>query len=292
MSPRAESPGLVARITIATAVLLVLLAVVAIASRSGLGAGGGAPEADNELLDRLFTGLLVLLLLYIPFAAWIYWSQRELIKAELGRRRRRPTILSLLSVGAVFLAAFLAVRVRPDIFRRLGLDRAQPPAGAGTAPTTSRTPTHPYEPRFDWVVAVMILGIVLAALATVAIAMRRRAAPERDELDIAAELSRALTDSLDDILAEGDPRRAVIVAYSRMERALTAAGVPRAAHETPFEYVGRALCALDVGEPSVRRLTELFERARFSTHAIDETMRSEAIGALVQVREELLAQAA
>ena len=57
--------------------------------------------------------------------------------------------------------------------------------------------------------------------------------------------------------------------------------------EAPLEYVARALRDLEVGERSVRRLTDLFERAKFSTHEIDESMRTEAIAALGRVRDEL-----
>jgi hypothetical protein len=37
----------------------------------------------------------------------------------------------------------------------------------------------------------------------------------------------------------------------------------------------------------VERLTELFERARFSPHAIDGAMKNEAISALESLRDDL-----
>jgi hypothetical protein len=37
----------------------------------------------------------------------------------------------------------------------------------------------------------------------------------------------------------------------------------------------------------VRRLTSLFNEAKFSPHAIDEMMREEAIAALAEIREDL-----
>jgi hypothetical protein len=42
---------------------------------------------------------------------------------------------------------------------------------------------------------------------------------------------------------------------------------------------------------AVLALTELFERARFSLHTIDETMKDEAIDALAAVRDDLRAPA-
>jgi hypothetical protein len=42
-----------------------------------------------------------------------------------------------------------------------------------------------------------------------------------------------------------------------------------------------------VRAPAVKDLTELFERAKFSTHEIDQPMKERAIAALVSVREDL-----
>jgi hypothetical protein len=72
-----------------------------------------------------------------------------------------------------------------------------------------------------------------------------------------------------------------------MERALAVAGIPRRPSEAPFEYLERALTALDASSRAVRRLTDLFERAKFSHHDPDPAMRDEAIDALVAVRDEL-----
>jgi hypothetical protein len=74
-----------------------------------------------------------------------------------------------------------------------------------------------------------------------------------------------------------------------MERALAAAGIPRDPAETPLEYVERALLTLDASASAVRRLTDLFEWARFSHHEPEPFMRDEAVDALVAVRDELRA---
>ena len=72
-----------------------------------------------------------------------------------------------------------------------------------------------------------------------------------------------------------------------MEQALGRAGLPRHPAEAPFEYVERALLSLDTSTDSARRLTALFERAKFSHHEPAPEMRDEAIDALVAVRDEL-----
>jgi hypothetical protein len=72
-----------------------------------------------------------------------------------------------------------------------------------------------------------------------------------------------------------------------MERTLAARGVPREAFEAPLEYLARVLELVQVSSHSILRLTGLFERARFSPHEIDATMKDDAIDALVGLRTEL-----
>jgi len=62
--------------------------------------------------------------------------------------------------------------------------------------------------------------------------------------------------------------------------------------ETPYEYLARVLLELRVPGDAVRRLTDAFERAKFSRHEVDEPRRRDAIGALVAVREGLQAAGA
>jgi hypothetical protein len=291
MAPRADFRGPGARLALAAAVLLALLTVVALASGGGLGNDAGAPSASDALADRMFTVLLVLFLLYLPLAGWVFWSARDTLREQLiraGARRPSPVMI-LVVVGLWLLAALAFVRLR----ERLGLQRgdSRAPAFPDTASRGRTTPADEQTPELDWLTALVVVAVAFSAFcAYFALYGRRRKRPIA-EPSIAERLAQALAESLDAIVAEQDPRRAVIAAYARMERVLGAAGVPRAPHEAPFEYVGRALLDLDVGEPAVRRLTVLYERARFSTHEIDEPMRAEAIAALDAVQAELSAQA-
>ena len=98
-----------------------------------------------------------------------------------------------------------------------------------------------------------------------------------------------MDESLDDLRAEPDPRRAVIAAYARLERVLASHGLPRKRSEAPLEYLSRMLGELAVSASAARRLTDLFERAKFSQHAVGPEMKNEAIGALETVRDDLAA---
>ena len=102
-------------------------------------------------------------------------------------------------------------------------------------------------------------------------------------------LADVLEETLDDLRAESDPRRAVIAAYARMERALAAFGLPRSPSEAADEYLQRIFVDLEVSGRATTRLTALFTWAKFSGHDVAPEMKQEAIAALEAVREELRA---
>jgi hypothetical protein len=96
-----------------------------------------------------------------------------------------------------------------------------------------------------------------------------------------------MSDAIDDLEAEPDARRAVIAAYARMEGVLARHGLRRMPSETPLEYMRRVLLGLTGRADAVKRLTSLFEQAKFSRHEIDSPMKLAAIGALREIRDDL-----
>jgi hypothetical protein len=86
-----------------------------------------------------------------------------------------------------------------------------------------------------------------------------------------------------DLRAEPDVRRAIIRAYGRFERALAGARAPRAVWQTPAEFMRTTLARLPVAAAPVRRLTGLFEIARFSTHPLGVEARDAACDCLDQI---------
>lgn len=137
---------------------------------------------------------------------------------------------------------------------------------------------------------VAIVAALLAAAGVAAFATRKtRPMKEWTLRAKEEEVALALDESLDDLRDDPDIRRAIIAAYARMERTLAAAGISRRPSETPYEYLARALGSLHASAASVTRLTDLFERAKFSQHVPDESMRAGAVDALLAVRDELRA---
>ncbi len=107
--------------------------------------------------------------------------------------------------------------------------------------------------------------------------------------ELPEEMASALTGGLEELAGGGDPRSAVILAYSRMERALADRGLQRRHFETHLEYLERALAGVHLSRQALSRLTELFQAARYSDHEVDVAMRQEAESVLGTLRDQLLA---
>ena len=100
-------------------------------------------------------------------------------------------------------------------------------------------------------------------------------------------LRSAVVRSLEEVRADPNARRAIIGAYRLMETALDRVGLSRRPAEAPREYLARALGSLELSSAAPRRLTALFERARFSSGEVDLTLRDEAIDALLALQRDL-----
>lgn len=272
---RALVPGLV---------VVALVAIVAVAATGSVpGSTSDTRRPPNVLFDTVFSLLAVAL---IPAAVLLVYglAQRREVSAEYSRIRRRNHVLVLLLL------------LLPVLVWLHGLPKPGSPGEPGTVlghPVTPVTPSGTkdgtqYEPRFAWLPVTVILSLLAAGALAWYLSSRRKTWRER-ELHVTETLANVLDETLDDLRAEADPRRAVIAAYARLERALATQGFARRPSETPEELLSRLLGRLEVSDESIRRLTDLFERAKFSQHNVDSAMKDEAIAALQQVRDELRA---
>jgi hypothetical protein len=273
-------------------VVLALVGVVAIASTGSTpgGTNDARPPAES-LIDTILSLFLVLL---VPAAAILIYglAQRKAIAREIASGRYRRTGLFGFIVSMAILGGFVYWRLR-DWQRAPFEDEIGETGFPGNLPTPGPVPPSSgettYEPEFAWVPMLVVLGLVAIGIGAAVVASRRRTTEHRDEEAIAQAIAAVLDDTLDDLRAEKDARRAVIAAYARLERVLAAHRRPRRAAETPEEYLRRILPLLEIDPRSIRRLTELFTRAKFSRHVVDSAMKDEAIAALSTVRDELQA---
>lgn len=272
--------------------VLAALVLVAVASRGSTPAGDDRTRAPGDaLLDLLFTLYLAAMALGAVFFVYLLVLQRRARADGQPVRRRSVWELGATMLFLVLLGVLMARRLA-TYDRAPPIEQETDAIGRGTGvPTLTTSPdATTYEPGFAWLPALVTALLVLLAVGGwwYAGRARKRARGELRE-GLATAVARAVDESLDDLRAEPDPRRAVIAAYARLEIVLAAHGLPRLPAEAPFEYLARMLAELEVGEAAARGLTDLFERAKFSQHAVGPEMKEQAIVALETVRDQLLA---
>ncbi len=289
MEPSGNVRGRNALLT--TGGVLAALVLVAIAARGSTSAGDDTTRKPSDaLLDVFFSLYIVALLAGAVLFIYLLVLRRQ-VKAQSGRAPRKSA-LQMLTTMLILVAFGLLVARRLGEWERPAAIEPEEAIGqqSGTLPITTSPVSTAYEADIAWLPVLATIGlIVLAAVAWWLSGRARRRARGELPTELATAVALAVDESLDDLRAEPDPRKAVIAAYARLEHVLAAHGLPRKPSEAPLEYLGRMLAALSVGDKAARALTDLFERAKFSQHAVGLEMKDDAIAALETVRDDLLA---
>jgi hypothetical protein len=246
------------------------------------------PELLGEYIG---VTMLVLMLLLAVVVGWGFAVDRRRRVLE-GRTNWRRTLAGIALFGTVLVGALaLTDDLRINKNQRPGVTTpAGGPLKAGQKGKGKQKTDAAQRVESSWLTALILASVILGAAAAAGLAARHRirhGAELEAEAALARALDEVLADTLDDLRAERDPRKAVIEVYARLEQTFAVYRVPRDPAETPLEYVSRALDRLRVSPNAVRRLTLLFERAKFSTHAVDTRIKDEAIETLASVRAEL-----
>jgi len=272
-------------------VVTALLVLAGIASHgrplsAGRGSGPTASFFDYVATTMLLVAIATLVVVIVVLLS----SDKPDVSAA---RRSRWNLVSGLLVffAACGIAYLISTSKFQDRLRKLEhahQQQAPPHAGRNGGKVTA---AHRRNARVRWDEVAIVL-VIVGGLAVWFYVRREKRKPLRALVTRRrAAVARAVDDSLDDLRNDPDIRRAIIAAYARMERALAAAGIARRPAEAPFEYLARSLVELETGAAAAHRLTDLFERAKFSHHEPAERMRDDAIDALVTVRDELRATA-
>jgi hypothetical protein len=281
--------GRAAAVALSALVVVALVAVVAIASGGSTPSGTSATRPPSEALyDTIFTLLLVAV--GIGGVLLVYGlAQRKAIAAEVATGKYRRT-------GIAAYLAFFGIFTAVTYWRLSEWDGPPAPEEENelafpgqidNLPTLPEEAESSYEPSVSWIPMLVVGALLVSAVAAYIVAERRAGRGRRSELELASQLADVLDDTLDDLRAEADPRRAIVAAYARLERVLAANGTARLASETADEYLPRVLHELAIDPPAVERLTELYREAKFSQHEVGPALKEEAIDALEHVRDEL-----
>lgn len=283
------TPG---RLVVLLVAIVALAAVVVSASRPGEG-GPGAPPSSAATGAAVIRASVILFAIaeagVLGLIVWALWPEGKRREIRTRRGTLAIAIASFLQGAGALVLFWYYLRYRAGISGSRG--GILPAFGAPVAlPGIQGGPVNGTAGQ-GWVTALLVVAVLAigAGLALRGVRFRhRRWALAR----VAEQLQEAAEESLEMLRSEADPRRAVIAAYARMELALAQVGLPRARHETALEYLDRVLGLLRARGPAARRLTELFQLAKFSDHPIDGEMQREAIGALHELRVDLRERAA
>jgi hypothetical protein len=264
-----------------------LLALAGIASHGRpLAAGGRGAGPTATFFDYVATTLVIVAFVMLGVVVYSLAGQKlRRVPAPRGRWHLATTMLAFLATLAlIWVLVHTGFVERLQRFEKALTQRQRPGQVQGRQAKPGSNVRNPHL-RWD---EIAIFVVLIAGTAVVLYAGRRtKRSPKPWRFGRKEEVSLAIDESIDDLRNDPNLRRAIVAAYARMEQALGRAGLPRHPAEAPFEYVERALLNLDTSIDSVRRLTALFEWAKFSQHEPAPEMRDEAIDALVAVRDEL-----
>jgi hypothetical protein len=272
--------------------LMALLALVAVAAAGHApSAGASRPSSPAPQLLRDYVATLALLMMPLGLILIVWASVMSRVYKDVPLKTPKGFPVTgvprpFIQIAILIAVIALALRFHPFDNRDQGSGSSKP-IPAATKPAGDQK--SKYEPQFQWLPMIVVGSLILGIGGALAVMAARRQRELLAATPIRETLAEVLDETLDDLRSEKDPRKAVIGAYASMERTLAARGVPRRESEGPAEYLTRILEVVSASGHSVRRLTRLFSRARYSPHEIDVQMKEEAIDALTGLRAELQA---
>jgi hypothetical protein len=269
--------------------IVALLVVVAMAARSGHPGTSGhvtTRPVPNTVQDSFITLLVIAYIAVIVGIVVLLFRYRD--RWHDPGSRWLANFVGVCALMLVATAVGYYGMTHSDLRKQAArAQRAQAKNASASRERARVQPVPARQARFEWPLALAVGGLVLLGGTWMYVRSRRRLVPLFGESSLESDLVSAIETTVDDLRSERDARKAVIAAYALMERTLTEHGCPRDRAEAPFEYLARILRGLRVRDGAVRRLTELFELAKFSGHPVDDEMREQAIAALLAIRDDL-----
>jgi uncharacterized membrane protein len=291
-----------ARTAALAASIVVLLAVVSLAARSGdhdraVPGGTAAGTAGHHALTwvLLVLGPIVAVVgLGVFLYAQVMRRRDDPQMAEIRRRSRLRRRIALLALAAFIGYCWLTGQNPLDVLTGFLRGIFGNVHVGGLLPFAHQPPGQRHHAQghsggvsgIDWGIAAVTWLLLIVALAITIPRLRRRMRANAAD-SVAPDVEEGLEDlGLERLRAEPDPRRAVIGAYALMDRVMADRALGRRRSEAPLEYLGRMTAAGYARITALGRLTRLYARARFSTHPIDRRMQAEAVDAVETIAAE------
>ncbi len=235
-------------------------------SESGVAPTPAPPETSSGLNIMLILQIFVFVLIGGAVVGILFY-RKEITSEALG-----GFFSVVIYMGIFGLIIFLANRF--NIFS--GVSGSSGSSGGtssyGSLPTTV----------FSLIFAA-ILGIVFAYSLARAFKIERR----KTETEEYRTVKEFVEEAIYQVKIGKDARGAILAAYKEMEKLMRTRGVKAEKYFTPREFRDFALEKLNLDEKPVNTLTALFEKARYSTHEMDESERQQALSALEAIRDGL-----
>lgn len=286
---RPEGASRRSRTQASRALRLIAIAALVVVAAIAIGAASRPHSVELSLSAPQLGELAVLVALVLaasfgllmgsnPLRSSISLPDRELLAKEPKSRLPRGVRAVLILMPLITLAFVLAAAVQ------LGNAKRLQPNMPGVTPVVASNSAA--ESGASLVLACLVVALVAGLVAAVLFRGARpvgivQAHSSQDEV------TAILDEGLGALLAELDPRKAVIRAYVAMERAMARRGWARRPHEAPTEYLARVLGVAPSRAKDLDELVSLYEFARFSEHIVTPAMRDAAVDSVRRLRAEL-----
>lgn len=231
---------------------------------------------------------------------------------EPALRRLLPVLLVVCAIAAATIAAGgggLAGHVLPPPQQDVASPPQVEPTASPSAPPAARRAASSEPAQLPaWLEVAVTAIFILILVGTIGLFLYAglrylltERVGRRELVDQAAsqpggrleseQLRQAVRAGLADLDAGGDPRRAVIACWLRLERIAAAAGTARLAADTPADLVARLLAAHRVSDRALDQLASAYRLARYAPVEVGDELLTTARAALADIDAALSAAA-
>src|SRR4051794_3488685 len=252
-------PRPVWRVLLLSAGMLAFLALVAAASRThhAPGSSAGVHSPPSGVGDYLFTIFLLVVVVMMLFLVWLWFSERDILVQQRTHQRGSMRLLAFLAIFALAAAGLTHLR---DL--GIGGSKSDPSQVAPPGKTVKALKDAKKQkaaagaPELKWLPVFIATAAGLAVLGLIGVrTLRRERRGAAEAYALQLEFEELVEDTLADLYAEKDSRKAIIAAYARVERIFATYGLGRDPAEAPVEYLQRVLPELRASGAALGRLT-------------------------------------